>query len=302
MFGMQCGFHSSSLLLCSKQGEMLPFFPQKMFFWVRDLILEHCYAKKGGHAALFFQKCLGYNVTFTLLHHFFVPKRKCCPFSKKWVCEMFFDSWKLLCREMLPIFPQNVWYAMWLSLLLISSLFQTGGNAVLFSENCGVRFDSWGLFCNTGENAALFFKNFWGCNVTFIFLDFLFVPNWGECCPFSTKRMCNLILETCYVKQGKCCPFCSKMFVQCAFTLLHFFFVPSRGKCCPFSQKKFWACYLILEACYGKPGEMLPVLLKSVGDAMWLALLFISSLFQAMEMLPFFKTFGCAIWFLKLAM
>ena len=42
--------------------------------------------------------------------------------------------------------------------------------------------------------------------------------------PFSKNRMCNLILETCYVKQGECCPFFCKSFGGAMWLSLWFIF------------------------------------------------------------------------------
>ena len=234
----------------------------------------------GGNAALFSQNCF-FGCAIWFLNSAMQKRGKCCPFFSKnvwdtmWLSLFFTTSlfqrgnaalflkmgvWDVFLTlencyakqgEMLPIFPPNVWYAMWLSLLLISSLFQTGGNAVLFSENWGVQFDSWGLLCNTGENAALFFKKLLGMQCDFHVSWFPLCSKLRWALPFSTKRMCNLILQTCYVKQG----------------------------------------------------EMLPILVQNV-CAMWLSLLFTSSLFQAGGNAALFlkRIFGRAIWFLKPAM
>ena len=108
-----------------------------------------------------------------------------------------------------------------------------------------------------------------------------------------------IFLEIAIGKRGKCCPFFPKIFgIQC------------RGKCCPFLCEKggnaahfspkigihapllqtggnpalfpqnVWVCDLILENCYAKKGEMLPILSKTCWDTIWLSLFFTISLFQ----------------------
>ena len=89
--------------------------------------------------------------------------------------------------------------------------------------------------------------------------------------------------------------------MQCDF---HFSWFPLCSKLrwvLPFSTKRM--CNLILQTCYVKQGEMLPILVQNV-CAMWLSLLFISSLFQAGGNAALFlkRSFGRAIWFLKPAM
>ena len=235
--------------------------------------------EKGGNAAHFFQKLLGYNVGEML--PLFSPKKcfggyaiifleiamrkrgKCCPFFPKIFGKQCRGNAVLFMRKRgkcCPFFPQN-WDT--------CPFAPNRGNPALFPPKClGVRFDSWKLLCKKRGNAAHFFQNMLGYNLTFALLHYFFVPNKGEMLPLFPKMFLgvrfdswNLLCKT----GGNAAHFFRKIIgIQFYFHSYSFLLcskqganptlspkklrraiwllkpaMQNRGKCCPFFQA-FW--------------------------------------------------------------